>query len=227
MDRNVVCIEEADTTESSVALGNDSLPVQASSSGACRGRAVVVGDGCVDLIFAIDCSKSISARNFNLSLQFAARSVALFDITAGQARVALVTYDHKRHPQFNLGDKNTTEATLAGIKAAPYCGGATATGPVLDYIRNHVITKSNGTCKKAVFILTDGQNNWAGDPISKAEDLKAINGVEIYAIAFGSSDLNWNILTRLASQKDYFFPVREPVILRDLIKKTFQLKLSK
>jgi hypothetical protein len=140
--------------------------------------------------------------------------------------VALVTYDHKLHPQFNLGDKNDTDSTLNGINEAPYCGGATATGPVLDYIREQVITKSNNTCKRAVFILTDGQNNWAGDPISKAEELKAINGVEIYAIAFGSSNLNWDILRRLASQGSYFFAVREPVTLRDLIKEAFQLKLN-
>ena len=225
LDRTVKCNDNKNSSiESSQSCSN---AIKSSNEGLCRGRSVVVGEGCVDLIFAIDCSKSISEHNFNLSLAFVARSVALFDISAGQARVALLTYDHKRHRHFNLGEKETTEETVKAIQSASYCGGATATGPVLKHIRTKILPQSKSDCKRTIFLLTDGKNNWAGDPSDEAEQLKNINGTEIYTIAYGDSDLNWDVLSRLASKKEYFFAVREPVILNELIKKSFTLKLSK
>ena len=103
LNRTVKCNNNKNSSIDSSQSGSNAT--KSSNEGLCRGRSVVVGEGCVDLIFAIDCSKSISEHNFNLSLAFAARSVAMFDISAGQARVALLTYDHKRHRHFNLGER--------------------------------------------------------------------------------------------------------------------------
>ena len=97
----------------------------------------------------------------------------------------------------------------------------------MKHIRTKILPQSKSDCKRAIFLLTDGKNNWAGDPSDEAEQLKNINGTEIYTIAYGDSDLNWDVLSRLASKKEYFFAVREPVILNELIKKSFTLKLSK
>ncbi|XP_062499165.1 CUB and sushi domain-containing protein 1-like [Corticium candelabrum] len=193
LNRTVKCNNNKNSSIDSSQSGSNAT--KSSNEGLCRGRSVVVGEGCVDLIFAIDCSKSISEHNFNLSLAFAARSVAMFDISA----------------------EKTTEETVEAIQSARYCGGATATGPVLKHIRTKILPQSKSDCKRAIFLLTDGKNNWAGDPSDEAEQLKNINGTEIYTIAYGDSDLNWDVLSRLASKKEYFFAVREPITLSSVV----------
>ena len=225
LDRTLKCNDKKNSSIESFQASSNAT--KSLNGGLCRGRSVVVGEGCVDLIFAIDCSNSISEHNFNLSLAFAAQVVAQFNISADQARVALLTYDHRIHLNFNLGDKKTKNQTVEAIKSAGYCDGAMATGPVLKFMRTEILSKSRLNCKRVIFLLTGGKNNWSGDPIDEAEQIKNITDTEIYTISYGDSDLHWNVLSRLASKKEYFFAVREPVILNELIKKSFTLKLSK
>ena len=189
---------------------NSSKSTQKRRKGLCRGRSVTVGEGCLNLIYAVDCSKSINETGFNYSLDFVGSSVSLFDIDRGQARVALFTYDDKVYRQFRLGEINTTEGTLNAIKSADFCAGSTATRPVLIKIENEILKRRNESCRTAIFILTDGHNNWAGDPMDVADRIKKIPNVEIYTIAFGTNRLNEGVLRNLASNPDYYISVRNP-----------------
>ena len=206
---------EAVVSTETVTVNTTNFPTNSTSSikkrrGFCRGRSVAVGEGCVDLIYAVDCSKSINKTGFNYSMEFVGSSVSLFDIDRGQANVALFTYDQKVHTAFKLGQITTTEGTVEAINAAPFCGGSTATRPVLLKIENEILKRRNESCRTVVFILSDGNNNWAGNPMDVADRIKAIPNVEIYTIAFSKSDLNWGTLRALASNPDYFIPVRNP-----------------
>ena len=193
--------------------------------GMCRGRSVTVGEGCLNLIYAIDCSKSVES-GFNDSLGFVGSSVSLFDITHGQAKVALFTYDDKVYTHFKLGQIKTTEATVKAINSVPFCGGSTATRPVLLKIENEIVKRRNESCRTAVFILSDGNNNWAGNPMDVADRIKNIPKVEIYTIAIGSDSLNWNVLRQLASKEDYFIKVRNTSAIKDAIEKAHDIRIG-
>ncbi len=211
--------------------GDNKLP----TSPDCRGRTVVVGEGCIDLIYIVDCSKSVGEENFHNSLDFVGRSAALFNINNDTtkndtARVALVTYDHKVHPIFNLGEKATLVETINAINKTKFCGGATAVRKVLEFVREKVIPISRPQCKRAIFLFSDGVNNWAGDPIKEAKELKEQKGVEIYTIAFGVGEdirVDSKALETLASNPDYYFKVQDASAIRDALKKAFTTKVGK
>ena len=202
----------------------------------CRGRTVVVGEGCIDLIYIADCSKSVGEENFNDSLDFVGRSAALFNINNNAtrndtARVALITYDNRVHPIFNLGEKATLVETINAINKTKFCGGATAVRKVLKFVREKVLPISRPQCKRAIFLFSDGVNNWAGDPIKEANELKEEKGIEIYTIAFGVGQQGKRIdsktLETLASNPDYHFKVRNASNLGYALKKAFTTKFGK
>lgn len=220
IDRTAACVDNFNETEQSVEnRASDAIYVTKAKD--CRGRAVVIGEGCIDLIFAADCSLSVGKENFIQSLEFVGKAASLFDIDGGTARVALVTYDHEIHYDFGLDEINTTEAIITALNNVTFCGGTTATRPVLKFIRDKILSVSRPQCRRAIFILTDGNNNWAGDPLPEATELKKQRGVEIYAIAFGTEDISWTTLRSLASKPSYFFAVKKAVDMNTALKRAF------
>jgi hypothetical protein len=228
IDRTIQCVDEANNSIASATdLKTQNTTLSAGTpKGICRGRSITVGEGCLNLIFAVDCSKSITKTGFQNSLEFVGSSVYLFDIDRGQASVALFTYDHKVYTQFRLGEISTTNATIKAIASAKFCKGSTATRPVLEKIENEIKKRRNESCTTAVFILTDGNNNWAGDPIDVANRIKEIPDVEIYTIAFGTNNLNWDVLRKLASGKDHFITVRSPGDITRAIEKAYDIEID-
>jgi hypothetical protein len=194
----------------------------------CRGRAVVVGEGCIDLIYVIDCSKSVGKENFQDSLDFAGRSSSMFNIDGDKARVSLVTYDHEVYELLPLKENRTGEETTAAIANASFCAGNTATRKVLKFIRLEVLPKSRPECKRAIFLFSDGDNNWAGDPKSEADGLKAEKNVEIYTIAFGVAEIKVDVsaLQSLASKPSFFFHVKDAQDMRRAFDKTFLIDVD-
>ena len=228
-----------ETATASASTVEINLPTEAynkfPASPDCRGRTVVVGEGCIDLIYIVDCSKSVGKENFTSSLDFVGRSAALFNINNDTnrndtARVALITYDNKVHPIFNLGEKATLVETITAINKTKFCGGATAVRKVLKFVREKVIPISRPQCKRAIFLFSDGVNNWAGDPIKEAQELKKEKGLEIYTIAFGvgkGKRVDSKALETLASNRNYHFKVEDASAIRDALKKAFTTKVGK
>ena len=202
----------------------------------CSGRTVVVGEECIDLIYILDCSKNVGEENFHNSLDFVGRSAGLFNINNDTprndtARVALITFDDKVHPIFNLGEKATLVKTINAINKTKLCGGATALGRVLKFVREKVIPISRPQCKRAIFLISDGLSNCGGDPIVEAEELKKEKGLEIYTIAFAGRQQGKRVdsktLKALASNANYHFKVRNASTLRDEFKKGFTTRVGK
>ena len=175
----------------------------------CLGRTVVLGEGCVDLIYAIDCSRSMTEDGFNKSKEFVSKTIRLFELDKGKERVCLITYDDEAHLEFCFDDMKSTSAAMAKVENATFCGGATSTTRLIQFIIEKVLNQTRGDCKKALFLISDGQNNWGGDPEKKSKRLKSLENFEIYTIAIGESSLGWDSLKRLASGSEHFFAVRD------------------
>ena len=201
----------------------------------CRGRTVVVGEGCIDLIYIVDCSESVGEENFRNSLDFVGRSAALFNINNDTtrndtARVALITYDDDVHPIFNLGEKATLVETINAINKTKNCGGATAIRKVLKFVMDKVIPLVRQLCKIILFLFSDGVNNWAGDPMKEAKALKEEKDIEIYTIAFGVAEnkrVDSKALETIATNPNYYFKVQDASAIRDALKKAFTTKVGK
>lgn len=152
----------------------------------CHGRTIVLGEGCVDLIYAIDCS--FSARNsFNESKDFVSKTIRLFELEKGQERVSFVTYDQDIYLQFGFENATSSREAINLVQAAPFCGGSTSTNSLLDYVIDMLVPKTRKTCKKAMFLLSDGQNNWGGAPQKKAENLKRFDSLRSILLLLAST----------------------------------------
>ena len=227
VDRTLSCTGEAAVpiSSSTPAHGRFNITRKLYRPMDCRGRAVVIGEGCIDLIYVVDCSKSVGIANFIEILKFVAISSSLFDIDGGVARVTLITYDHNVYQHFQLGEKNTTNDTLAAIGNATFCAGATATSKVLKFVIHRVMPNSRSECKRAIFLVTDGLDNWSGDPKNEAKILKEEKNLEIYTIAFGLN-INEPVLTSLASTSSHFFDVKHPEDMTTAIKQVFHTNIG-
>lgn len=181
IDRTVAC----DTSQTTVQQ-NMSSTMNMVENTFCHGRTIVLGEGCVDLIYAIDCS--FSARNsFNESKDFVSKTIRLFELEKGQERVSFVTYDQDVYLQFGFENATSSREAINLVQAAPFCGGSTSTNSLLDYVIDMLVPKTRKTCKKAMFLLSDGQNNWGGAPQKKAENLKRFDSLRSILLLLAST----------------------------------------
>ena len=197
------------------------------SRSTCQGRTVVLGEGCVDLIYAVDSSLSVTEKGFNDSINFVTKTLRLFDLSLGTERVYFITYDTKVRTYIRFGDNITTAKALEIVKNAIFTGGSTAVNAAFAYIVDVILPKARKKCKVVLFLLSDGENNWGGDPETKASKLKTTSNVEIYTIAIGKSQKGWDSLKRIASGHDNFYAVREPGDIEKFAKKAVEVPLGK
>eukprot|EP00118_Oscarella_pearsei_P019553 m.208365 g.208365 ORF g.208365 m.208365 type:complete len:1107 (+) comp39705_c0_seq1:79-3399(+) len=207
-------------------------------SSLCRGRSIIVGQGCVDTAFIVDCSGSME-NLFNKSITFVTKVMNVFsDVDNRSARFAFVTYDDKVTVHFDFekySSMNRTEVIDIINKVdfnSEICGGATATSKVLKKVNEKIFSSvENSKCTKAAFLITDGHTNWAGDPKKTAEKLKD-SGVDLYAFAIydkessdGTDDLGINLdsLRGIASKEDYVMAVGD---ITTVIGKVFDVKAN-
>ena len=197
------------------------------SRSTCQGRTVVLGEGCVDLIFAVDTSLSVAVKGFKESIDFVATILRLFDLSLGTERVYFITYDVEVKVYFRFSNTITTAEALEIVKNAIFTGGSTSVNVAFDYIVDVILSEARNDCKIALFLLSDGQNNWGGNPETKATELKTTSNVEIYTIAIGESQKGWDSLKRIASGHDNFYAVREPGDIEKFARKAVEVPLGK
>ena len=193
----------------------------------CHGRTVVLGEGCVDLIYVVDSSLSVTVRGFNNSINFVVKTLRLFDLSLGTERVYFITFDTNVTAYLRFDDASTTATALEIVKNAIFTGGSTSVNAAFHYIVDFILPKARNHCKIALFFLSDGQNNWGGNPETKATELKSTSNVEIYTIAFGNSQRGWDLLKRIASGHDNFYAVREPGDIEKIARKAIDVPIGK
>ena len=154
----------------------------------CNGRSIIVGEGCVDIAFAVDCSRSMKGALFSESIKFVITVIQVFlNVDEGDARFALLTYDNEPEVHFNFQNfsKGSSTYDISNISFSDFCWGATGTSGVLTTLQDAIFSNSRRNCKKAAFLITDGLTNWGGSPQQAAEELRR-NNVTLYAIAVTS-----------------------------------------
>eukprot|EP00118_Oscarella_pearsei_P019969 m.215040 g.215040 ORF g.215040 m.215040 type:complete len:832 (+) comp39821_c1_seq44:276-2771(+) len=187
-----------------------------------RGRSTMVANGCSDIAFAVDCSHSMKAV-FNKSIAFVIGVLKVFPVDNLKARFAFITYDDKPHVHFDFDKFSKVNRTYAEnlAKNVNFCGGATATGTVLKAVKDRIFNSTaRKNCTRALFLISDGFFNWAGDPAKKANKLKG-EGVEIYGFAISNTTKNRNQkkslenLKELTSRREYAYLVSDlPSVLQ-------------
>ena len=225
IDRTIACVRSNQTTIVPSSTIEPNLADTPRS--ACQGKTVVLGEGCVDLIFAVDTSLSVSVKGFNKSIDFVAIILRLFYLSLGTERVYFITYDVEVKVYIRFSNTITTAEALEIVKNAIFTGGSTFVNVAFDYIVDVILSEARNDCKIALFLLSDGQNNWGGNPETKATELKTTSNVEIYTIAIGESQKGWDSLKRIASGHDNFYAVREPGDIEKFARKAVEVPLGK
>lgn len=152
-----------------------------------------------DIVFIVDESASITTPNFQLVRSFLHSLVSGLEVSPNRVRVGIVTYNDAAKAQVYLNTFKNKDDLLDFIKILPYHGGGTKTGAALDFARQTVFTKKNGSRKdsrvqQVAVVITDGKSQ---DNVSRAAaDLRRA-GVTVYAL--GVKDADKDELRELAS----------------------------
>ncbi|KAK7466021.1 hypothetical protein BaRGS_00037422, partial [Batillaria attramentaria] len=145
----------------------------------------------MDLVFVLDASTSVTARDFELMKDFVRDFVFMGDIDNGNVRVGVVVYSTEVHVQFNMNTYTTKFQLLDAIAEIPYHYGSTNTADALNIVRTDMFTLGHGDrpgVQNVCILITDGLSNInARRTIPEAEQAKAA-GIRIYAIGIGLPD---------------------------------------
>lgn len=162
-----------------------------------------------DIVFIVDESGSITTPNFKLVRNFLHSLVSGLEVSPNRVRVGIMTYNDAARAQVYLNTFKDKSELLDFINILPYHGGGTKTGAALDFARQTVFTKKNGSRKdsrvqQVAVVITDGKSQ---DNVSTAAANLRRVGVTVYAI--GVKDADENELKQLASHPSnkYMFTV--------------------
>lgn len=152
-----------------------------------------------DIVFIVDESGSITPPNFKLVRAFLHSLVSGLEVSPNRVRVGIVTYNDAAKAQVYLNTFKDKTELLDFIKILPYYGGGTKTGAALDFARQTVFTKQNGSRKdsrvqQVAVVITDGKSQ---DNVSTAAANLRRAGVTVYAV--GVKDADKGELKELAS----------------------------
>ncbi|XP_071488779.1 complement factor B-like [Diadema antillarum] len=154
----------------------------------------------LDLVFALDRSRSITDHDFELAVNFTKLFVEKLGVSyeEGGTRFAALTFADAAHIAFNLtSGEDTKEKVFAKLDTLKNSSaGGTGLKEGLEAIKLHISPEMRDLAKKVVMILTDGQHN-TEDPMALATDLKE-NGMKIFTVGIGSF-INETALKRIAS----------------------------
>jgi len=116
----------------------------------------------VDIIFVVDESGSIGARNFNMMRLFLSHLVSRLDVDTGITRVGIVTFSSNVGTVINLRDHSSVSSLQSAILSLVYSGGGTNTARALAYVRTTMLTSAAGdrsNVSNIVAVVTDGHSN--------------------------------------------------------------------
>ncbi|XP_067888729.1 matrilin-4-like [Heterodontus francisci] len=147
-------------------------------------------NGAMDLVFFIDGSKSLGAKNFQSVKQFVNNIVDALEVAPNSTRVGLVQYSNKVRTEFPLRRYSTVNEVKAAVSRVKYIGRRPMTGLALRQIFKNSFKMAEGAralsenVPKVAIVFTDGREQidvaeWA----SKAKE----NGINIYAVGVGKA----------------------------------------
>ncbi|KAL9984676.1 hypothetical protein ACROYT_G007000 [Oculina patagonica] len=164
----------------------------------------------IDLVFVLDSSMSVKAKNFQLGLQFVIRVCEYFNIGYPHGtRVALIIYHHVSKIVFSFNTYVKKQDVLNAIGAIPYeAGGGTRTDlALLEAHTNLFDNPDNGVrpielgVPRVLVLLTDGRAGKGTASVIEPSKVLRREGVSIFVIGIGPR-INTNELNVIASDPD-------------------------
>uniref|UniRef100_A0A674KHC4 VWFA domain-containing protein n=1 Tax=Terrapene triunguis TaxID=2587831 RepID=A0A674KHC4_9SAUR len=139
-----------------------------------------------DLIFLIDGSLSISARNFSAMKTFTKEIVDSFIIAQDKVQVGVVQYSKDPQKEIYLNEFHSDTAIKERIDSIVQLKTSTFTGKGLRFVKSFFETAKGGRKKQGVLqslvVITNGQSN---DVVDEAAIALRNDGIHVFAIGLG------------------------------------------
>ena len=149
-----------------------------------------------DVVFVIDTTSSIGSFQFQMIREFVANLTINLKLNSPGSRVAVISFDWFVRLQFNLQRHTSLSTLLPAInpgltyfRSSSISNTASALEFLLSSAQNGVLGIRNETSNIAI-VITDGRSDSQFRTQLAASALHAANIFDIYAIGFGSADIN-------------------------------------
>uniref|UniRef100_A0A803SW48 VWFA domain-containing protein n=1 Tax=Anolis carolinensis TaxID=28377 RepID=A0A803SW48_ANOCA len=140
-----------------------------------------------DLVFLIDGSGSISARNFSAMKAFMKEVVDSFIIAQDKVRIGVVQFSKDPQKEFYLNEFYTDIAIKGKIDEIVQLKTTTFTGKGLRFVRSFFEPENGGRKNKGVLqsliVITDGKSN---DSVDEAAIVLRKDGIQVFAIGIAT-----------------------------------------
>lgn len=138
---------------------------------------------CLDVVFALDDSSSISIINWNTLLNFVCNDLMQYlTISATYVRVGMVLYDTNARIIWRLTQFNTRADVSAACNAMVFRGGSTNLQEALAMGLTLFQESLRPQCEKVIVIITDGRSNDVVASTIQANVVKSA-GIKIVGVA--------------------------------------------
>uniref|UniRef100_A0A8C3S4M8 VWFA domain-containing protein n=1 Tax=Chelydra serpentina TaxID=8475 RepID=A0A8C3S4M8_CHESE len=148
--------------------------------------SVACGNQQADLIFLIDGSERISARNFSAMKTFMKEIVDSFIIAQDKVQVGVIQYSKDPQKEIYLNEFLSDTAVKERIDSIVQLKTSTFTGKGLRFVKSFFETANGGRKKRGVLqslvVITGGQSN---DMVDEAAIALRNDGIHVFAIGLG------------------------------------------
>nr|CAB3264412.1 neurogenic locus notch homolog protein 1-like [Phallusia mammillata] len=124
-----------------------------STCGACRGK--------FDLLFIVDSSSSVGAKNFAITKDFLMKIIDTFEIGVQHVQVAVMTYNRVVNDMWDYKKYQSKDLLIQAVTELYYNGTGTKTGQALGYAIKHKFNKESGRrmhIPHITVVVTDGRS---------------------------------------------------------------------
>ena len=148
-----------------------------------------------DIVFVIDTTSSIGTFRFQIVREFVDNLTISLKLNSPESSVAVILFDNFARIQFTLGVHTSLKTLSSAINPGlPYLRGfstdtAGALRLLLSSAQNGILGIRNDSSNIAI-VITDGRSNYQFFTKSAAAALHAANIFDVYAIGYGSADIN-------------------------------------
>nr|XP_061789673.1 matrilin-2-like [Nerophis lumbriciformis] len=144
-------------------------------------------EGIIDLVFAIDGSKSLGNDNFELVKQFINAIVDSLDISEKGTHVGLIQYSTKVRTEFTLGQYSAPRDIKEAVSRMRYMARGSMTGSALRHMFEESFSAKEGArpnIPRVSIVFTDGRSK---NDVSEWSNKLKNSGVTIYALGVGKA----------------------------------------